>query len=168
MCWLRQPFVESSWVVSFLLVAARSTLAVVRAMFDLVRSLIDSDRASMVLLFTVAANARVSNDSPNFSTISSRILSSMLSFLTVEFAFKPDLLVVSLIISDTFLSAAQKYFSAFFQLRSVRLFFFHVVYVVLIVPVDPTWVYSCRTMSALLIGTSPSATNFWQSSCFLK
>ena len=69
MCWLRQPFVESSWVVSFLLVAARSTLAVVRAMFDLVSSLIDSDRASMVLLFTVAANARVLNDSPKFSTI---------------------------------------------------------------------------------------------------
>ena len=73
MCWLRRPFVASSWVASFLLVAAISELAFVMEMLAFVRSLIDSDRASMVSLFTVAANARASNDSPNVPTISSRI-----------------------------------------------------------------------------------------------
>ena len=122
----------------------------------------------MVSLFTVAANARVSNDSPIFSTISSWILSSMFSFLTVEFAIKLDSLVVSLVIFDMSLSAAQKYFLASFYPRSVRLFFFHMAYFALIIPVDPTWVCSCRTISASLIGNSPYAANFWQSSCFLK
>ena len=61
--WLRRPFVDSIWVVNFLLVAARSTLAFVRDMLVFVRLLIDSAKASMVSLFTVAANARVSNDS---------------------------------------------------------------------------------------------------------
>ena len=151
-----------------MLVAARYTLAFVRVMFDLVRSLIDSARASMVSLFTVAVNARVLNDLPNFSTIYSRILSSMLSFLTVEFVVKPDLLMVSLVIYDTSLSAARKCVLASFQPRLVRLFFFHVAYFVLIIPVDPTWVCSCRTMSASLIGTLLSAANFWHSSYFLK
>ena len=76
----------------------------------------------------------------------------MLYFLTVEFAVKPDSLVVSLFISDSSLSAAQKYFLESFQLRLVRLFFFHVAYFALIIPVDPTWVCSCRTMSASWIG----------------
>ena len=95
-------------MVNFLLVAKRSTLAFVRMILVFVRSLIDSARVSMVLLFTVAANERVSNDSPNFSTIYRRILSSMLSLLMAEFAVNPDYLVLSLVISDTSLSAARK------------------------------------------------------------
>ena len=98
MGWLRQPFIDSSWVVNFFLVAARSTLDFVRAILAFVTSLIDSARVSMVLLFTVAANARVSNGSPNFFTIFTRILSSMFSFLMEEFAVSPDSLMVSLVI----------------------------------------------------------------------
>ena len=115
-------------MVNFLLVAARSTLAFVRAMLVFARSLVDSARVSMVLLFMVAANARVSNDSPKFSTISTRVLSSVFSFLMAEFAVCPDSLMVSLLITDTFLSAARKYFFPYFQPRSVRIFFFHVAF----------------------------------------
>ena len=92
----------------------------------------------------------------------------MLYLLTVEFTVKPDSLLAILVISDTSLSAARKYFLPSFQPRSVRLFFFHVAYSALIIPVDSRWVCSCRTMPASLIGTSPSVANFWQSYYFLK
>ena len=129
-------------MVNFLLVAARSKLAFVRAILAFARSLIDYARASMVSLFTVSANVRVSNDWPNFSTISTQIVSSIFSFLMAEFAVNTDSLVVSLVILDTSVSAARKYFFPSFQPRSVRLFFYRLAYFVLIIPVDLTWVCS--------------------------
>ena len=75
-----------------------------------VNSLMVFIRLSMVSFFAVAAMARVSNDSPRFSVISSRTCCSVLLLATAAFAVRPASPVVSLLSSSTLLSAARKLF----------------------------------------------------------
>ena len=106
-------------------------IVAVSAELLLVSSLIVLTRLSMVSFFAVAAMARVSNDSPSFSAISSRTCYLVLLLATATFAVRPASLVVS------FPSAARKYSLAGAHLRSAVAFFFHTRYFVLKIPVDP-------------------------------
>ena len=102
-----------------------------------VNSLMVFIRLSIVSFFAVAAMARVSNDSPSFSAISSRTCFSVLLLATASFSVRPTSWVVNLFSSSTSLSAARKYFLAGAHLRSAAAFFFHARYFVLASPVDP-------------------------------
>ena len=86
----------------FFIVAVRDELVVVSALMVLTR-------ISMVSFFAVSAMARVSNDSPSVSAISSRTCCSVLLLANAAFAVRPALLVVSLLSSLMSLSAARKF-----------------------------------------------------------
>ena len=126
------------------------------------------DQALDGVVFDVAAIARVSNDSPSFSAISSRTFFSVLLLAMAAFDVRPSSPVASLFSSSTSLIAARKYFLAGDHLRSAAAFCFHASYLVLTSPVAPRCVCTCMPISASLMGISPSAASLWHSSSFLK
>ena len=142
-------------VVSFEIVVCCSALA-----FD--RVVLVWASMSKVACLVTAARARLSMDWPIISNTS-----LILHSLTV---LAPKLVspVVILLIALTSSSALRKYFFASAQPRSRRGFFVHLVYALLIVPVDAACFWRALTSLSLSMVTKESSRISWSFSWWLK